>query len=233
MTVIFENLRFLMLGTFPEAAVGGLLLTLILSIVSGVGSFLVGTFLASMLLVPLAAVRHLAYGVSVVIRGVPSLVFLFWMHFLIPALFRVDFSPLVSATIALSLYHGAYIGEDIRGGFRAVAQGQWDAAAAAGLPLLAALRCVVMPQAVRAVAPVLVNRYINLFLYTSVVSVLGVLEFTRASILVSNRVLIFPMQIFGFAAFVYFVFCMAIAVAGVRLERRWDWAPRIGSSSAV
>lgn len=229
MSVIADNLKFLLLGAFPEAAVGGLLLTLILSVLMGLGSFSVGLVLASAMLLPWRPARLFGQAVSIAIRGVPSLVFLFWMYFLIPALLKIDISPIQSATIALSLYHGAYISEDIRGGVRAVGGGQWDAARAVGLGTLQVIRYVVLPQAIRAVVPALVNRYINLFLYTSVVSVVGVLEFTRASILVSNRVLIYPMQIFGFAALVYFVCCFAISQVGRHLERRWEWAPKIGS----
>jgi len=110
---------------------------------------------------------------------------------------KPTFSPFWSAAIALSIYQGAFIAEDLRGGMQSVGRGQSEAGLVTGLTSLQIFRFITLPQAVRAIIPALVNRYINLFLYTSVASVVGVLEFTRASILVSNRLMVHPIEIFG------------------------------------
>lgn len=77
--------------------------------------------------------------------------------------------------------------------------------------------------------PALINRFVNLFMYTSVVSVLGILEFTRAGILVNNRELVYSLQVFGFVGLVYFGFCYLLSRYGRYLENRWSWAPKIGA----
>ena len=231
--LIVDNLKFLLLGQFPDGPIGGLALTLILFASVGISSFCMGVMFASLRLSPLPLVPLLGGSLTTLIRSLPSLVFLFWLYFLLPALLHVPMTPLESAVVALSIYDGAFIAEDIRGGLRAVARGQVEAGRATGLTPFQILRRITMPQAVRAMIPALVNRYINLFLYTSTASVVGVLEFTRAATLVSNRLLVHPIQIFGFAAAVYLVFCYAIIQFGHYLERRWDWAPRIGRSSAA
>lgn len=225
--IVFENLRFLLIGPYPDGPIGGLILTLILSALVGVGSLCVGILLAGLALSSSAVPRFFGNVLPTIIRSLPSLVFLFWLYFLLPALLHVDLTPLTSAAIALSIYQGSFIAEDIRGGLKSVGRGQSEAGSATGLNPSQIFWHISLPQAIRATIPALVNRYINMFLYTSTASVVGVMEFTGTSILVSNRVLVHPLQIFGFAAAVYFVFCYGIASFGRSLERRWDWAPKI------
>jgi len=233
MDVILANLPFLLLGTFPNGPLGGLALTIYLSISVGISAFAVGVIFATGGLVPIAPIRWLARALSIGIRGVPSLAFLFWVYFLVPRLFDINLSALMSAGLALAIYHGAYMGEDIRGGIKAVSRGQWEAAQASGLGPLSVLRDVILPQAVRAVVPALINRFVNLLMYTSVVSVLGILEFTRAGLLVNNRELLHSAEIFGFIGLVYFLLCYSLTRAGLYLERRWSWAPTVGTIQAA
>jgi polar amino acid transport system permease protein len=233
MDVILRNLPFLLKGTFPEGSLGGLALTLYMSVSIGFASFCVGLLFATATLMPYRLLRWLARGLSMGIRGVPALAFLFWMYFLVPRLLQVNLSPLQSAGLALMLYHGAYMGEDIRGGIQAVAKGQWEAARASGLKFLDLMQHVILPQAIRAVVPALINRFVNLLMYTSVVSVLGILEFTRAGILVNNREIVYSLQVFGFVGLVYFGFCYALSRYGRYLENRWSWAPKIGTLHAA
>jgi polar amino acid transport system permease protein len=94
-------------------------------------------------------------------------------------------------------------------------------------------RFVVMPQAIRAIVPALINRFVNLFMYTSIVALIGIFDLMYAAIAVNNRDLIYPLQIFGFVGVVYFVFCYGITRIGRILERRWDWAPRIKTFTAA
>lgn len=229
MDVILRNLPFLLKGQLPDGPLGGLLLTIYLAVVIGFFSLSVGTVLGTAELTPISIARNAARALSMTVRGVPSVAFLFWTYFLLPRLLQVDLSPLESATIALSLYHGAYIGEDIRGGLNAIPKGQWEAARAVGLRFTTMLRHVILPQAVRAVVPALINRFVNLFMYTSVVSMLGVLDFTRCAVLVNNRDLVHPVEIFGFVGLVYFASCYGISRLGRHFERKWNWAPRIAT----
>lgn len=231
--VILENLRFLLIGPYPHGPIGGLLLTLILSVIVGAGSLIVGVFLASLSLSPLKAVRFAAQFVPTLIRSLPSLVFLFWMYFLLPPLLHVQLTPLQAAAIALSIYQGSFIAEDLRGGLNSVGRGQAEAGAATGLSPASIFWHISLPQAVRATVPALVNRYINMFLYTSTASVVGVMEFTGTTNLVNNRVMVHPIQIFGFAAIVYFVFCFGLASFGRYLESRWNWAPKLTRFTAA
>ncbi len=233
MEIIVNNLPYLLWGPFPHGPFGGLALTLYLSAIMGAAAACVGMVLGSLSLTPIKSVRKIALGLSICIRGVPSLAFLFWMYFLIPKLLQIDLSPFQSATIALAIYHGAYMSEDIRGGIQSVGKGQWDTANATGLGLWHTLRHVIFPQAIATVVPALINRFVNLFMYTSIVSMLGILEFMRAAVLVNNRELIYPMEIFGFVGLVYFIFCYGLTRWGRYLEKKWEWAPKVSSTNVA
>jgi polar amino acid transport system permease protein len=229
MDVIIRNLPFLLKGTFPNGPIGGLALTIYLSVTIGIASLVVGCLFALATSLPFRPLCWLVRALSIGIRGVPSLAFLFWMYFLVPRLLQINLSPLLSAGLALAIYHGAYMGEDIRGGIQAVAKGQWEAARASGLGFVSSMWDVIMPQAIRAVVPILINRFVNLLMYTSVVSILGILDFTRAGMLVNNREIIYSVQVFGFVGLVYFVLCYVLTRVGRYLENRWNWAPGIGT----
>jgi polar amino acid transport system permease protein len=230
MMIILQNLHFLLFGPYPDGQLGGLALTLVLSLIVGLGSLLVGLLVATLSMSSSRGVRMVSQTVPAIIRSLPSLVFLFWLYFLLPAITKIDLSPLTSSAIALSIYQGAFIAEDIRGGLNSVAKGHIEAGSATGLSVAQTFWYIRLPQAVRATIPALANRYINLFLYTSTASVVGVMEFTRTSTLVSNRVLVHPIEIYGFAALVYFIFCYGIAALARYFERRWDWSPKVTRS---
>ena len=231
MHVIFDNLGYFLVGPYPNGPIGGLVLTLYLAVAIGAAAFAFGVCVASLSLAPARVIRWLGIGLTIFIRGMPSIAFLFWMFFLVPRLLDTDLSAFQSVAIAFALYHGAYMAEDIRGGIQAVARGQLEVGRATGLNPLQILRHIVLPQAVRAVIPALINRFVNLLMYTSIASMLGVLEFTRAAVLVNNRELVYPMEIFGFIGLVYFVICYGLTRLGRHLERRWDWAPKVNTLS--
>lgn len=226
MNVIVENWRIFLFGQFPAGPLGGFALTLCLSIGLWVASLFLGIVMAACASAS-APLGWTIRFVVLIVRGVPSVVFLFWIYFFLPRLTGASLSPLESAFIALFIYHGAYMSEDVRGGLRAVPRGQRDAAAASGLSALQTMRHIVIPQAVRAVIPSLTNRSVNLFMYTSIVSLVGVTDFMRVAVLVNNRELIYPIQIFLFVGVTYLVCCLAITFLGRRLERSLSHAPRI------
>src|SRR6516225_5221464 len=99
MQVILDNLPYLLLGPFPRGAVGGLLLTIILGLYTGLTAFIIGVIVGSASLVPFTPVRWLARGFVMFVRGVPALVFLFWIYFLLPRLIGLDLSGFQSASI--------------------------------------------------------------------------------------------------------------------------------------
>lgn len=209
--VIVENLPYMLTG---------LQLTVILSLVSMAGSFVGGAAFAMLRLSPWWWLRWPAILYIDIVRTVPLIMVIFWAFFLLPVLTGHVTTPITAALFALILFNTSYMAEVIRAGIQSIPKGQVEASRAIGLTYLQAMRHVVLPQALRNMSPALVNRFIALFMGTSLVYIIGVTEFFRAANNVNNRVYR-SYEIFGFVAIVYFVCCYALSLASKALERRF------------
>lgn len=114
-------------------------------------------------------------------RGIPTILLVFMVGFGVPALELSDHppQPVVLGAIALTLSYSAYVAEVYRAGIRSVHRGQRDAALAVGLTEAQAMRHVILPQAVRRVAPPLLNDFVALQKDVALISILGPLEAFR------------------------------------------------------
>jgi polar amino acid transport system permease protein len=175
------------------AVLDGFVLTLKLSILSGILSLAWGLVLAVLRQLPgkaLAPVRWLAIAYIDVFRGVPLLLVLFLVSGFLGAAQAEDViprsigipewfgqtAPFWYGVMALTLTYGAYMAEVYRAGIEAVPRGQTEAARSLGMSHGQAMRFVIVPQAVRKVIPPLLNDFIALMKDTSLVSVIGALE---------------------------------------------------------
>jgi polar amino acid transport system permease protein len=112
------------------------------------------------------------------IRGVPLLVLIFFVYF---GLGRVLHLPqFLAGVLAIGVCYSAYIGETVRAGIQAVPRGQWEASRSLGLSHGRTMRHVVLPQAARIVVPPVVNDFIACLKDSSLVSIVGLRELTRA-----------------------------------------------------
>lgn len=209
--VIVENVPYMLTG---------LQLTVILSVVSMVGSFAGGAVFAMLRLSPWWWLRWPAILYIDIVRTVPLIMVIFWAFFLMPVLTGHATTPVKAALFALVLFNTSYMAEVIRAGIQSIPKGQVEASRAIGLTYLQAMRHVVLPQALRHMSPALVSRFIALFMGTSLVYIIGVTEFFRAANNVNNRVYR-SYEIYGFVALVYFVCCYALSLASTALERRF------------
>jgi len=207
--VVIQNLPYLMRG---------LRLTAVITLVCMVASLAVGVVLA---LLRRSAVRALSAAATVYIetlRSTPLLMVIFWFYFLLPLLTGKSLEPLVAGIVAMVAFQSAYVAEIVRAGITSVKAGQLEAAVALGLPYRSAMWRVVLPQAFRNMLPALVARFVALFKSTSLLYVIGVVEFFRAATIVNSREFR-PMEIFLFVAFVYLCCGVAASVIGAWLER--------------
>ncbi len=149
MRVILDNL-----DTFTMA----LGVTLLLSLLSFAGAFLVGAALAAARVSPVPPLRQAATLLTELFRNIPLVVLLFLLYFGIPKI-DIRFSPFITAVIGMSLYTGAYMGETIRSGINSVAVGQAEAARSLGLGFGQVLGIVVLPQALRTVVQPIGNLF--------------------------------------------------------------------------
>jgi polar amino acid transport system permease protein len=134
---------------------------------------------------------------------------------------RID--PWPAVTLAFTMYAAAFLGEIWRGAIQAIPRQQWEAAAALPLSPTAQLRYVILPQAFRIAIPPTVGFLVQLIKGTSIASIIGFVELTRAGQLMVN-VTFQPMLVYPVVAVLYFGLCWPISLVALRLERRIDAA---------
>ncbi|MFQ3663830.1 MAG: amino acid ABC transporter permease [Chloroflexaceae bacterium] len=162
---------------------GGLMLTMILAISGIVLSFPLGVLLALGRRSNLPVIKWFCVAYIELIRGVPLVTVLFMASLMLPlflpAEVRVD--AVVRAIVAVTLFSAAYLAENVRGGLQAIPRGQVEAARALGLNVVQTTLLITLPQALRAVIPVLVGQFIALFKDTSLVVIIGLMDLLGAA----------------------------------------------------
>jgi putative glutamine transport system permease protein len=155
------------------------------------------------------------------VRSIPSLLLILLVFFvLVDSGF--DVSPFWAGVGALAAATSAYIAEVVRSGIAAVDRGQMEAARSSGLSHVQAMKAVILPQALRGMAPALVSEFIKTLKNTSLVAIIGAFEFFHRAQVVNARLLTEPFLIFGFVAVVYFVINFSLSQVARRLEFRVD-----------
>ena len=196
---------------------GNSLLLTVLSVGIGIAA---GTVLAFLRLYAPAGLRHAATGFIEGVRAIPQLMVIFWVFYTWPAMTGTSIPGWSAAIIALSMIASAYTAEIVRAGIQSVAVVQWESAHASGLTKLQAMRTIVLPQALHTMVPALVSQAIMMFKTTSLVYVVGVIDFFRAVIIVNNRDFA-PGALYMTMAIGYFVCCYALSAIVRRLEPRY------------
>jgi polar amino acid transport system permease protein len=192
--------------------------TVALALVAIVGGGVLGLVVAVFRVAAFRPLNWLASGYVNLIQGTPLLGQLFIFFFGLP-LFKIQVDPWVAASMALSLYSAAFLGEIWRGSLQSVSRRQWEAAAALGMPYGQQLLYVVLPQAIRiSVAPT-VGFLMQLVKDTSLTALIGFIELTRASQIITAATFA-PLPVYGTAAVIYFVICFSLGRLSARLERR-------------
>jgi polar amino acid transport system permease protein len=207
-------------GRYLAPLLRGTWVSVYLVVISGVAGTVIGLLFGVARSAPLAPVRWIAAIYPSFIRGVPILIILYFIYYEIPLLFPyATFPQTLTAVIGLSVYAGAYMAEIFRGSIQAIPRGQLEAGEALGLSYLQRMRYVVMPQALKIAVPPAVGFLIALVKASSLVSVIGVTDLTRAGRIVTsvNRE---PLTTFLVVAALYFVISYPLSLLGRWYERR-------------
>jgi len=192
--------------------------TVLLSLIAFLGGALVGLPLALMRLSRIGLLRALAIGYIQLIQGTPLLIVLFLSYFGLGIL-GYKLIPLVAAGISLTLYAAAFLGEIWRGCIEAVPRTQWEASDCLGLNRFQQYTYVILPQAVRIAIPPTVGFMVQIVKNTSLASVIGFVELSRAGQIVNNSTFE-PFVIFIVVAAIYFAMCYPLSLAARALERK-------------
>jgi His/Glu/Gln/Arg/opine family amino acid ABC transporter permease subunit len=216
--VIADNFAFLMLQGFIGfgSFAGGTLRLALPAIVLG---FLLGTLvgLARLARSPWVSVPAKIYVEF--FRGVPLVMVIFWFWFIIPTLLGRSLPEYSVALVAFVIFEAAYLAEIVRAGIQSVPRGQVEAATATGLARGPMMRHVILPQALRNMIPALVTQFIVLLKDTSLASIIGYVDLTKAAQIVNNRE-IRPFEIYLFIAVVYWICSYAMSRYASHIDNR-------------
>lgn len=152
------------------------------------------------------------------VQGTPALVIIFLTYFGLPSL-GWSMSPLLAASLSLSVYVSAYLGESWRASIQSVPRAQWEAAECLGLSRLQRMLKVVLPQAARIATPPTVGFMVQIIKTTSLASIVGFVELVRAGQIINNTIFQ-PFLIYVLIAILYFAMCYPLSVLSRRLEMK-------------
>lgn len=208
----------------PSSAWGGFFLNVLVGTIGILLALPFGVLLALGRRSRLPVIRILATGFIEIVRGVPLITLLFMASVVLPLLAPPggELDRLTRALTVVTAFSAAYMAEAVRGGLQAVPFGQREAARALGLGPLRTTALIVLPLALRAAIPALVNTFIGVFKDTTLLYVIGL---TDVMWIVRAAVSDFAWQgreleAYSFVGLVFFVACFALSRWSAALERR-------------
>lgn len=186
------------------------------------GSFLlssvIGLVFALMMVSKVRAVSLFAIGLVNVIRGLPIIVQLFYIYFVLPD-FGIQLTAFQAGVIGLGIAYSAYQAENFRAGIQAIHQGQIEAAESLGMRGAMVMRRVVLPQAFRIALPPYGNTLVMMLKDSSLVSTITVAEMTRAGQLIASSTFE-NMTVYTLVALLYLALSLPLSYGLRRLEAR-------------
>ncbi|CAH0262105.1 putative glutamine ABC transporter permease protein GlnP [Rahnella aquatilis] len=200
-TILHDNGMLFLMGQYPQGPLGGILCTLLISLLAVLFALPVGILLGLARLSPFRWLSWPAACWVYSLRGIPLLMVVFWTYFCVPLLIGHNISGFSTMLCTLVIYESAYIAEIVRGGIQALPGGQYEAARALGMSYFKTLRLIILPQA----------------LYNTLPSLP---ELTFAANQVNNQLLTKPFQVFAIVAIGYYIICFSLTWLANKLEAR-------------
>ncbi|GAB7526115.1 glutamate/aspartate ABC transporter permease GltK [Paraburkholderia sp. 2C] len=212
-------------GALPTLWTGAII-TFEITVIAIVCGILIGTVLALLRLSGVKPLEWFARTYVTLFRSIPLVMVLLWFFLIVPQVLQnlLGLSPdidirLASAMVAFSLFEAAYYSEIIRAGIQAVPRGQVNAAFALGMTYGQAMKLIVLPQAFRAMVPLLLTQAIVLFQDTSLVYVIGLADFFRTAANIGDRDGT-SVEMVLFAGACYFVICVIASSLVKSLQKK-------------
>ena len=197
----------------------GLRTTILISLLALVFGTILGALICAMRMAKNAALRNVAKVFIEVLRGIPVLVILMVIYYIVFASVNID--PFIVATIAFGMNFAAYVAEMFRTGIESVDGGQTEAGIAGGFTPIQTFIYIVMPQAAQRILPVYKGEFISLVKMTSVVGYIAVQDLTKAGDIIRSRTMeaFFPLIM---VAVLYFLISWLLTLALSYAEKRID-----------
>lgn len=215
------------LREIPTEKWGGLLVTLIISVVGITLSFPIGIILALGRQSQLPIIKTVCVGFIELIRAVPLITILFMASVMLPLFMPqgTTVDKFLRALVGVTLFTSAYVAEVVRGGLQAIPRGQYEAAAALGLGYWQRMIFIILPQALKHVIPGIVNNFIALFKDTSLVYIVGMRDLLEAVKTKNDSAIEWQSANtattgYLFAALVFWIFCFGMSRYSIYMENR-------------
>ncbi|GFK93865.1 Inner membrane amino-acid ABC transporter permease protein YhdY [Fundidesulfovibrio magnetotacticus] len=209
---------------------GGLMLTVLLSVVAMAAAFPLSVLLALGRTSELPVARPFCVAYIEVVRGVPLITILFMASVVLPLFLPSDvkLDKVMRAMVGITLFFAAYLAENIRGGLQGIPKGQYEAADALGMGYWKKMTVVILPQALRIVIPPMVNNFIAILKDTSLVGIVGLMDLLQIAFATTSSPKWFGRleEANVFIAFWYWVLCYGMSSYSARLERKIPSADR-------
>jgi polar amino acid transport system permease protein len=212
--------EFSVVGPILPAMLEGLGLSIALAVVVMLLSLPLAVVIAMLRMAPIKAVSGPAYVFIEIMRTTPLLVVVVWFYFVPRVAYQIALPAFTTAVIAYTLNLSAFLAEVFRGSILSVDPGQREAALATGMTPAAAMRRIILPQAVMRSVPIVASYWVSLFKDTSLVAVVGVQDLmyiARAQAVITYR----PLEILSVAALLYFVLTYPQSLLVNRLFERF------------
>lgn len=208
-SVIADNLPFLMAGLWMSVKLAGVTIVL---------SFPLGCLIAIGRLSRRRWLRYPSAALVNTLRSNPLILIVFWFFFLVPILTGKPIGDFLSVLAAFVVFFSAYFAEIVRSGIQSVGRNQIQAGLSTGLTYSQSMRLIVLPQALRSMLPSLITECIIVFQGTTIAYVVGMSEFLHSTFVVTERT-VRPVELYLFAAAVYFVVCFSGSLMARKLEK--------------
>lgn len=199
----------------------GLWVTIYVSLISIVLSFILGLFLGLIRYMKIKYVSAIVGFIVDIIRNLPLLLIIFFTYFGLPQMGIVT-NPTTASIIALVIFEGAMLCEIVRSGIIAVPDGQMEGTRSNGMTFGQAMYHVVVPQALHNMIPALLSQFVSLVKDTSLATIIVLPELLyHAQIIYSqNTTYLIPMYVI--IAVMYFIVCFCLSQIANYLSKRYD-----------
>jgi len=211
---------YFLVGQYPKGPLGGLALTVALAAAGLLLALPLGLLFGLARVSPVRALRWPVTALVFVVRGTPLLMVVFWAYFFLPSLTGHKTDQFTTMLIALVVFDAAYLAEIVRAGIQSLPRGQMEASRSLGLSYLRSMRLVLLPQALRAMLPSLVNQFVSTIKETSLGYIIGLNEVAFIASQINTQVFTKPTQIYATLGLTYFLMCFGLSRLAYALERR-------------
>ena len=222
--VVALGLRFVELEPVAIERWGGLFLTFIIAGFAITMAIPIGVILALGRRSKLPVIHWISMIIIELVRSVPLITVLFMAVTLLPIFLPADmeFNKLTQVLVAVCLFAGAYMAENIRGGLQAIPKGQYEAAATLGLGYLHTMVLVILPQALKMMIPNIMTSFISLLKDTTLVSIIGLFDIMLMARNIANDKdwVGLHTEPLVMISVLFFVFCYSMSQYSLNLEKR-------------